>query len=281
MYGENEELKAALYIVPTPIGNIGDITLRALETLKAVDLIAAEDTRHSRTLMTHYEISTPLVSFHEHSENRVVEQLANRVAAGESIALISDAGTPLVSDPGYALVRGVQARGLTVIPLPGACAAITALSAAGLPTHNFHFEGFLPAKQVARVKRLEAIKSLNTTVIFYEAPHRIVDLITDMLAVFGVDHEICLARELTKTFETIRRAPLGDIREWVLNDANQQKGEFVVISGLVVQTTTLGADGRLLLARLAAELPPRKAAQIVADHYGLKSRDLYQQLIAD
>ena len=281
MYGENEELKAALYIVPTPIGNIGDITLRALETLKAVDLIAAEDTRHSRTLMTHYEISTPLVSFHEHSENRVVEQLADRVAAGESIALISDAGTPLVSDPGYALVRGVQARGLNVIPLPGACAAITALSAAGLPTHHFHFEGFLPAKQVARVKRLVAIKSLNTTVIFYEAPHRIVDLITDMLAVFGVDHEICLARELTKTFETIRRAPLGDIREWVLNDANQQKGEFVVISGLVVQTTTLGADGRLLLERLAAELPPRKAAQIVADHYGLKSRDLYQQLIAD
>jgi 16S rRNA (cytidine1402-2'-O)-methyltransferase len=281
LYGENEELKAALYIVPTPIGNIGDITLRALETLKAVDLIAAEDTRHSRTLLTHYDISTPLVSFHEHSENRVVEQLADRVAAGESIALISDAGTPLVSDPGYALVRGVQARGLNVIPLPGACAAITALSAAGLPTHHFHFEGFLPAKQVARVKRLEAIKSLNTTVIFYEAPHRIVDLITDMLAVFGVDHEICLARELTKTFETIRRAPLGDIREWVLNDANQQKGEFVVISGLVVQTTTLGADGRLLLARLAAELPPRKAAQIVADHYGLKSRDLYQQLIAD
>ena len=274
-------MKAALYIVPTPIGNIGDITLRALETLKAVDLIAAEDTRHSRTLMTHYDISTPLVSFHEHSENRVVEQLADRVAAGESIALISDAGTPLVSDPGYALVRGVQARGLNVIPLPGACAAITALSAAGLPTHHFHFEGFLPAKQVARVKRLEAIKSLNTTVIFYEAPHRIVDLITDMLAVFGVDHEICLARELTKTFETIRRAPLGDIREWVLNDANQQKGEFVVISGLVVQTTTLGADGRLLLERLAAELPPRKAAQIVADHYGLKSRDLYQQLIAD
>ena len=281
MYGENEELKAALYIVPTPIGNIGDITLRALEILKAVDLIAAEDTRHSRTLMTHYDISTPLVSFHEHSENRVVEQLADRVAGGESIALISDAGTPLVSDPGYALVRGVQARGLNVIPLPGACAAITALSAAGLPTHHFHFEGFLPAKQVARVKRLEAIKSLNTTVIFYEAPHRIVDLITDMLAVFGVDHEICLARELTKTFETIRRAPLGDIREWVLNDANQQKGEFVVISGLVVQTTTLGADGRLLLARLASELPPRKAAQIVADHYGLKSRDLYQQLIAD
>ncbi|MCH1459174.1 MAG: 16S rRNA (cytidine(1402)-2'-O)-methyltransferase [Luminiphilus sp.] len=274
-------MKAALYIVPTPIGNIGDITLRALEILKAVDLIAAEDTRHSRTLMTHYDISTPLVSFHEHSENRVVEQLADRVAGGESIALISDAGTPLVSDPGYALVRGVQARGLNVIPLPGACAAITALSAAGLPTHHFHFEGFLPAKQVARVKRLEAIKSLNTTVIFYEAPHRIVDLITDMLAVFGVDHEICLARELTKTFETIRRAPLGDIREWVLNDANQQKGEFVVISGLVVQTTTLGADGRLLLERLAAELPPRKAAQIVADHYGLKSRDLYQQLIAD
>lgn len=260
---------------------MGDITLRALETLKAVDVIAAEDTRHSRALMIHYDISTPLVSFHEHSEASVVDKLADRVAAGESIALISDAGTPLVSDPGYALVRSVQSRGASVIPLPGACAAITGLSAAGLPTHHFHFEGFLPAKQVARLKRLEIIKGLNTTVILYEAPHRIVDLIRDMLEVFGEDHEICIARELTKTFETIRRAPLGEIRDWVLSDANQQRGEFVVISGVTVEATVLDGKGQALLERLGSELPPRKAAQIVADHYGLKSRDLYQQLIAD
>lgn len=281
MYGENGELKAALYIVPTPIGNTGDITLRALEILKAVDLIAAEDTRHSRKLMAQYDIMTPLISFHEHSDTRVVDQLADRVLAGESIAVISDAGTPLVSDPGYALVRGVQNRGATVIPLPGACAAITALSAAGLPTHHFHFEGFLPAKRIARLKRLEAIKGLNTTAILYEAPHRIVDLLTDMLSVFGEAHEVCIARELTKTFETIRRASLRDIHEWVLSDTNQQKGEFVVISGVSAQSAVLTAEGVVLLERLASELPPRKAAQIVAEHYGLKTRDLYQYLITD
>ena len=281
MYGENEELKAALYIVPTPIGNTGDITLRALETLKAVDVIAAEDTRHSRTLMAHYDISTPLISFHAHSEAHVVDQLARRIEAGESIALISDAGTPLVSDPGYALVKGVQNKGGLVIPLPGACAAITALSASGLPTHHFHFEGFLPAKRGARIKRLESLKSLSTTAILYEAPHRIVDLLADMLSVYGEAHEVCIARELTKTFETIRKAPLGEIHEWVLADTNQQRGEFVVISASAVQSSLLSAEGRALLERLASELPPRKAAQIVADHYGLKSRDLYQELISD
>ena len=274
-------MKAALYIVPTPIGNTGDITLRALETLKAVDLIAAEDTRHSRTLMAQYDISTPLVSFHEYSEAHVADQLASRVEAGESVALISDAGTPLVSDPGYALVQSVQNKGALVIPLPGACAAITALSAAGLPTHHFHFEGFLSAKRVARGKRLETLKGLSTTAILYEAPHRIVDLLTDILAVFGEAHEVCIARELTKTFETIRRAPVGEIREWVLSDSNQQRGEFVVILAATTQSSTLSAEGRALLERLASELPPRKAAQIVADHYGLKSRDLYQELISD
>ena len=274
-------MKAALYIVPTPIGNTGDITLRALETLKSVDLIAAEDTRHSRTLMAQYDIPTPMISFHEYSEVHVVDQLAGRVAAGESIALISDAGTPLVSDPGYALVQSVQNRGALVIPLPGACAAITALSASGLPTHHFHFEGFLPSKRVARVKRLEALKGLNTTAILYEAPHRIVDLLTDMLSVYGEEHEVCIARELTKTFETIHRAPVGELREWVLADSNQQRGEFVVISAATVQSSVLSAEGRALLERLASELPPRKAAQIVADHYGLKSRDLYQELISN
>ena len=275
------ELKAALYIVPTPIGNTGDITLRALEILKAADVIAAEDTRHSRALMTHYDVATPMVSFHEHSESHVVDHLADRIATGESIALISDAGTPLVSDPGYALVRKVQSLGADVIPLPGPCAAITALSAAGLPTHHFHFEGFLPSKRTARLKRLEALRELPNTTIFYEAPHRIVDLLTDIVSVFGEAHEICLARELTKTFETIRRAPVGEIHDWVLSDSNQQKGEFVLVCNGAAPSTLLDAGGKALLARLAAELPPRKAAQIVADHYGLKSRDLYQYLISN
>lgn len=272
-------MKAALYVVPTPIGNMGDITLRALETLKGVDVIAAEDTRHSRNLMSHYDIGTKLVAFHEHSHASVIDQLADRILAGESIALVSDAGTPLVSDPGYALVRAVQSRGMAVIPLPGACAAITALSAAGLPTHHFHFEGFLPAKQGARRKRLEALKSLGTSTILYEAPHRIFDLIVDMVAVYGTEHQVCVARELTKTFETIRRGSLEEIHEWMINDANQQRGEFVVISAAMTPSDELSPEGQALLTRLASDLPPRKAAQIVADHYGLKSRVLYQKLL--
>jgi len=257
LYGENEELKAALYIVPTPIGNTGDITLRALETLKGVDLIAAEDTRHSRALMAQYDISTPLISFHEHSEAHVVDQLAARIEAGESIALISDAGTPLVSDPGYALVQGVQNKGALVIPLPGACAAITALSASGLPTHHFHFEGFLPPKRVARIKRLEALKGLNATAILYEAPHRIVDLLTDMLSVYGEAHEVCIARELTKLHEELRRGTLVELAAWASAGV---KGEVVVVvdagasaarSAISPATTIVVTDTTMTTAAIA------------------------------
>jgi 16S rRNA (cytidine1402-2'-O)-methyltransferase len=259
---------------------MGDVTLRSVEVLQTVDVIAAEDTRHSRTLLNHYEITTPVISFHGHSGESAAMALAERIRQGERIALISDAGTPLVSDPGYQLVRAAQALDMPVVPLPGPCAAITALSAAGLPTHSFQFVGFLPSKQNARRTRLEALKSNDTTIILYEAPHRILDLLDDIKEVMGALREVCIARELTKTFETVRRDKVAIIRDWVKADANQQRGEFVV---MIAQDTQKGEgvshEAFNLLRALADELPPRKAAQIVADHYGLKSRDLYQMLI--
>ena len=281
MYGEERELKAALYVVPTPIGNIADMTLRSVEVLQAVDVIAAEDTRHSRTLLNHYEITTPTVSFHEHSGESAAMALADRVAQGQSVALISDAGTPLVSDPGYQLVRAVQSLDMPIVPLPGPCAAITALSAAGLSTHSFQFVGFLPAKRGGRRARLETLKSSDSTIILYEAPHRILDLLDDIEHVLGAAREVCIARELTKTFETVRRDSAADIRDWVRGDPNQQRGEFVVMIAAEVGKAEGVSDEALnLLRSLSSELPPRKAAQIVADHYGLKSRDLYQILIS-
>jgi len=273
-------LKAALYVVPTPIGNIGDMTLRSVEVLQAVDMIAAEDTRHSRTLLNHYEITTPVISFHEHSGESAAVALAERIMQGERIALISDAGTPLVSDPGYQLVRAVQALNMPVVPLPGPCAAVTALSAAGLPTHSFQFVGFLPAKKNARRTRLDGLKSSESTIILYEAPHRILDLLDDIAGVLGALREICIARELTKTFETVRRDTVAVIRDWVKGDANQQRGEFVVMIAPDTQRGEGVSDEAFnLLRALSEELPPRKAAQIVAAHYGLKSRDLYEMLI--
>ena len=256
------------------------MTLRSVEVLQSVDIIAAEDTRHSRTLLNHYEITTPLISFHEYSGDSVAKALAERIMQGERIALISDAGTPLVSDPGYQLVRAVQALHMPVVPLPGPCAAITALSAAGLPTHSFQFVGFLPSKQNARRTRLDAVKSSDSTIILYEAPHRILDLLDDIEEVLGALREVCIARELTKTFETVRRDTVAIIRDWVKGDANQQRGEFVVMIAPDTQKgEVVGDEAFNLLRALADELPPRKAAQIVADHYGLKSRDLYQMLI--
>ena len=256
------------------------MTMRSIEVLQAVDTIAAEDTRHSRTLLTHYEIATPVVSFHEHSGEGTAVALAQRIAKGERIALISDAGTPLVSDPGYQLVRAVQSLDMPVVPLPGACAAITALSAAGLPTHSFQFVGFLPAKRGGRRSRLTDLKLSESTLILYEAPHRILDLLDDIHDVLGAAREVCIARELTKTFETVRRDSAAAIREWVREDPNQQRGEFVVMIAADEKKMHGASDDALALLRtLSSELPPRKAAQIVADHYGLRSRDLYQTLI--
>lgn len=272
-------MERGLYIVPTPIGNLGDVSQRALAVLSAATVIAAEDTRHCRQLLGHFSIDTPVVAFHEHSSSAVAENLCRQVAEGASVALVSDAGTPLISDPGFQLVRLAQAQGLPIVPLPGPCAAIVALSASGLPTDRFQFEGFLPAKQGARCQRLQMLLTVTATLVFYEAPHRIVACLADLVRVFGPARDAVIGRELTKTFETIRRAPLGDLLAWVESDSNQQRGEIVLmIAGApAVDRQTIDAD-RLLL-RLASELPPRRAAAIVADLTGRKARDLYQQLL--
>ena len=274
-------MERGLYIVPTPIGNLADITQRALETLQHVALIAAEDTRHSRKLLAYYEIETPLCAYHDHVSEQVTEQLLLRMVNGEAVALISDAGTPLVSDPGFRLVRAAQSKDIPVIPLPGPCAAITALSGAGLPTDRFFFEGFLPAKSHPRRKRLESLRHQTGTLIFYEAPHRIRATLADALEIMGPEREAVLARELSKTFETLKRASLSALLAWVDADANQQRGEQVLLIGPAQdqQDTELLERDRKLLFRLGEELPPRKAASIVSDLTGIKARVLYEQLI--
>ncbi len=274
-------MKAGLYIVPTPIGNLEDMTLRALDVLRSVDVIAAEDTRHSRRLLSHYDIRTPLVSFHEHSGFGVIAGLVERIIAGQVVALISDAGTPLVSDPGYELVQAVQAEDLSVSALPGACAAITALSAAGLPTHAFYFAGFMPAKSAARRKRLLEFSDTGATLILYEAPHRIVALLEDAKNVFGSEREAVLARELTKTYETIRRDQLSKLTDWGVSDPNQQKGEIVLLIAPHSKESESPADPRALqlLEALSLELPPKRASQLVAQAYDLNAKSLYQYLL--
>jgi 16S rRNA (cytidine1402-2'-O)-methyltransferase len=274
-------LKAGLYIVPTPIGNLEDMTLRALDVLRSANVIAAEDTRHSRRLLSHYDIGTPLVSFHEHSGVDVVAGLVERIIAGQVVALISDAGTPLVSDPGYELVQAVQAEDLPVSALPGACAAITALSAAGLPTHAFYFAGFMPAKSISRRKRLREFSDIEATLILYEAPHRIVALLEDARTIFGNEREAVLARELTKTYETVRRDQLSSLADWVASDPNQQKGEIVVLIAPHSKKTESPADPRALklLEALSLELPPKRASQLVAQTYELNAKSLYQYLL--
>ncbi|MEE4203952.1 MAG: 16S rRNA (cytidine(1402)-2'-O)-methyltransferase [Halieaceae bacterium] len=272
-------MERGLYIVPTPIGNLGDISRRALEVLSQATLIAAEDTRHCRQLLQHFGIEAQVVAFHEHSQASAAARLCDRIAAGDSIALVSDAGTPLISDPGFDLVRQVQALDLPVIPLPGPCAATTALCASGLPTDRFVFEGFLPAKRGPRRARLESLVDSTTTTIFYEAPHRIVSLLEDLVSIFGPQREATLGRELTKAFETIRRAPLEALLAWVAGDPNQQRGEIVLLVAGAVEKPTEQVDAALLLRRLAEELPPRRAAAVVAELTGRKARDVYQELL--
>jgi len=274
-------LERGLYIVPTPIGNLADITQRALDTLTHVALVAAEDTRHSRKLLAHYGIETPLYAYHDHVSEEVTEQLLARMIGGEAIALISDAGTPLVSDPGFRLVRAAQAKNIPIIPLPGPCAAITALSGAGLPTDRFFFEGFLPAKSQQRRKRLESLQRQAGTLIFYEAPHRIKATLADAAEIMGSEREAVLARELSKTFETLRRDSLSGLLAWVEADVNQQRGEQVLLIGPADEPSDneLLEKDRQLLFRIADELPPRKAASIVSEVTGVKARILYEHLI--
>ena len=276
-------MEAALYIVPTPIGNLSDISLRAIEVLRQVALIAAEDTRHSQVLLSHLGVSTPMAAHHEHSTAGAVSKLLDRLRQGQSVALISDAGTPLVSDPGYQLVREVQDAGLPVVPIPGACSVITALCASGLPTDRFYFEGFLPAKSVQRRRRLEALAEQEVTLIFLEGPHRVAETLQDMLAMFDPVREVTLARELTKSFETIRRLPLEKMCSWVAEDVNQQRGELVLLLGPPAkQSATKVTEGALKILRLLSEeLPPRKASALTAEITGARARDLYHALMLE
>ena len=230
--------QGTLYIVATPIGNLSDISQRALEVLRQVDLVAAEDTRHSKPLLHHYGIDKAMLAYHEHNEEQLTPKLVQRLLEGESIALISDAGTPLLSDPGYRLVKMAHEAGLRVSPIPGACAAIAALSASGLATDRFLFAGFPPHKQGARQRFYEGLRQQSSTLIFYESSHRVLASVTDMRDVFGAQRSIVLAREISKTFETIHSSTLAALPEWIAADANQQKGEFV----LVVQGAALQAD---------------------------------------
>ncbi|SEI10370.1 16S rRNA (cytidine1402-2'-O)-methyltransferase [Pseudomonas asplenii] len=269
----------SLYVVATPIGNLDDISARAMKVLRDVALIAAEDTRHSLRLLQHFGITTPLAACHEHNERDEGSRFIAKLLAGEDVALISDAGTPLISDPGYHLVRQARAAGIKVVPVPGACALIAALSAAGLPSDRFIFEGFLPAKAVGRRSRLELLREEPRTLIFYEAPHRILECLQDMEAVFGGERPALLARELTKTFETLKGLPLAELRNFVETDSNQQRGECVVlVAGWTAPESdeAVGAEAMRVLDLLLKEMPLKRAAALAAEITGVRKNLLYQ-----
>ncbi|MBK4725118.1 16S rRNA (cytidine(1402)-2'-O)-methyltransferase [Pantoea agglomerans] len=268
---------STLYIVPTPIGNLGDITQRALKVLASVDLIAAEDTRHTGLLLQHFAINARLFALHDHNEQQKAEVLLEKLREGQSIALVSDAGTPLINDPGYHLVRLCRESGIRVVPLPGACAAITALSAAGLPSDRFCYEGFLPAKSKGRCDTLRALEQEPRTIIFYESTHRLLDSLQDMVTVLGPDRYVVLAREITKTWESIFGAPVGELLAWVLEDENRRKGEMVlIVEGYHAVEDALPVEALRTLALLQAELPLKKAAALTAEIHGVKKNALYK-----
>ena len=267
-----------LWVVATPIGHRDDLSARAIETLRAVALIAAEDTRHSRPLLLHHGIATPLVALHDHNEREVVDALVARLQGGESVALISDAGTPLISDPGFRLVRAARAAGIRCAPVPGACAAIAALSVAGLPSDRFVFEGFLPPKAAARRSRLRELAGEPRTIIFYESSHRVAESLADMRDVFGAEREAVLARELTKMFETVLGEPLAALAARVAADPDQQRGEHVIlVAGRGEEADAKLAEGKRIFAILREELPPAKAAKLAAAISGAPRKLLYQE----
>jgi 16S rRNA (cytidine1402-2'-O)-methyltransferase len=255
-----------LYVVATPIGNLEDISYHAVTILKAVDLIAAEDTRHSAKLLSHYTIGTPKLSLHEYNEVERTEQLIARLQAGQSIALISDAGTPLISDPGYRLVSATQAAGIRVAPIPGACAAIAALSVAGLPTDRFSFEGFLPPKSAARKHRLETLAQEPRTLVFYVSSHRIISTLSEMRDCFGGSRRGAIARELTKVFETVKTDNLEALLDWIVANKYNQRGEFVVLVEGASFAQQRGAEHDIInvLSTLLTELPLKTSIRLAA-----------------
>lgn len=271
-------LSGILYIVATPIGNLQDITARALDIFNQVDLIAAEDTRHSGLLLSHYGIKKPFFALHDHNEQQKADLLVEKLRQGNHIALISDAGTPLISDPGFHVVRKCRQAGIRVVPLPGACAAISALCASGVASDRFCFEGFLPAKSKARRDKLTELADEARTLIFYESTHRILDSLTDVETVLGADRYVVLAREITKTWETIIGDEVGQLRTWLAEDPNRTKGEMVlIIEGKSAESSAeFSPQAIKALQLIAQELPLKKAAAIVAELYGYKKNALYQ-----
>jgi 16S rRNA (cytidine1402-2'-O)-methyltransferase len=269
-----------LYIVATPIGNLDDISQRALKILQAVDVIAAEDTRHSKKLLQAYQINTPLLSLHEHNENARTTLLLDRVLAGEQVALISDAGTPLISDPGYVLVKQARERNVSVVPVPGACAAVAALSASGLPTDQFLFAGFLPQKAGPRKQALEAALSEPGTLVFYESPRRILDFL-ELMQSLAPEHTLCLAKELTKTFERFFTGVAADLLRELRAQAELQKGEWVVMVAPAPKTRVEGVTPKVLAAvELAArDMPLKRACELVASLTEYKKNQLYQAVL--
>ena len=269
-----------LYVVATPIGNLQDISARALSVLGVVDVVAAEDTRHSRKLLQHFGIGTPLIALHDHNEDAQAPQLVARLQGGEQIALISDAGTPLISDPGFPLVRACREVGVAVVAVPGASALVAALSVAGLPTDRFRFEGFLPRKRAARVELLEQLLHETSTLVFYEASHRVDESLQDMLDVFGGARYAVLARELTKLHETVLSGPLSELLARVQSDENQRKGEFVLmLAGAPAQVGDADAELERCLKVLLAELPLKQAAGLAAQLVGVKKNAAYQMAL--
>ncbi|MCG5505496.1 16S rRNA (cytidine(1402)-2'-O)-methyltransferase [Ectothiorhodospira variabilis] len=271
-----------LHVVATPIGNLGDLSPRAVQVLAGVDLIAAEDTRHTAGLLTHYGVQTPRVSLHEHNEDRQVPALVQRLTQGESLALVSDAGTPLISDPGFRLVAAARAAGIRVVPIPGPAALIAALSASGLPSDRFWFEGFLPARAQARRHRLEALMAVSGTLIFYESSHRIQASLEDMAHTLGGERLAVVARELTKTFEQIQGGSLEDLCAWVCSDPHHTRGEFVVlVSGAPdAPRDALSAESIRVLELCLAQMPVKQAAKLASQITGVPKNDLYQQALA-
>ena len=268
----------ALYVVATPIGNLEDISARALRILREVDAIAAEDTRHTGQLLAHFGIDTPQFSLHEHNEHARIEQVTVRLRDGQSLALVSDAGTPLISDPGFPLVRELRQQGLKVIPIPGPSSLLAALSVAGLPTDRFIFEGFLPAKSAARRQRLQTLSGEERTLVFLEASHRIAETVSDMAEVLGAERPAVIARELTKRFEEVHGAPLGELVAWLDTDPHRVRGEFVVLvqGASAVLTEVDTPEVRRLLAALLEELPMGRAVAVAVKATGLKRKALYE-----
>ena len=269
----------ALYVVATPIGNLGDITLRALETLRAADLIACEDTRHARHLLDHHGIRAATLSVHEHNEATAATKLIDALSSGKRVALISDAGTPGISDPGARACAAVRAAGFRVVPLPGPSAAITALSAAGLADARFLFAGFLPPKPTARRHEIEALKSVPAALVIYEAPHRIEETIVDLAALLEPERTLVVARELTKLFEQIAVMPLTEGPAWLAADENRKRGEFVLVVSAPPPNEGLDAETERVLKTLLAELPVKQAAKLAAEITGTAKNALYQRAL--